>query len=191
MGNITKLATGLLLLALAIGFAVPNASAGGFTHPRGLIMQTYPYQILVFWTASEQVSVQLILLIMPPFYFAETDGLDRFDTVTLKATLKEWYTTSTGVSPTLLQDTATGQWTNVVIEQDGDGAINGAYLLHTVTFVLPTNTACGWYWLDLNAVATTGEGRDVVTFVGFDHIPVAVRPGGGPPPGQWNWPGGT
>ncbi len=146
-------------------------------------MQTYPYQILVFWTASELVSVQLIVIIMPPFYFMETNGLDRFDTVTLKATLKESYTMSTGESPTLLQDTA--QWTNVVIEQDGDGAITGAYLLHTVTFVLPTNTATGWYMLDLNAEATAYQGGDKVTFIGFDHVPVAVRPGHGPPANTW------
>jgi len=163
---------GFLLLALAIGFAVPDVSAK-YVHPHGILMSTHPHRILVFWTAAEQVPVQLIVIIRPPFYHVE--GLYQFDTVTLKVVLKTWFTMGSGESPQLLDDTA--QWTNVVIQQDGNGAIIGAYLLYTITLLMPTKTATGWYWLYLYGEAKTGD----VTFEGFEQIPLAVRPGGGPP----------
>ena len=174
MRCVIRLAIGFLLLALAIGLAVPEASAK-YVHPRGILMETFPRQVLVIWSAAEQVSVQLIVIIMPPFFL----NLNYFETVTLKVSLKTWYTTGTGEAPQLLDDTA--QWTDVVITQDGNGAITGAYLLHTITLLLPSKTATGWYWLHLRGEAKTGD----VTFEGFDQVPLAVRPGGGPPyPGQ-------
>jgi len=181
MRSIPKLALWLLLSAIMMGAAVFPASAG-FHHPRGLLMSTYPEQILVFWSEGER-SVQLIVIIMPPWYFVE--DLYAFDTVTLTVTLK----------PTLLQSdmepmrllggsydvegqtvtgsTVTAQWTNVGLGQDGDGAIEGGYLLYTITFLINSKTATGYYRLILSAQATAGD----VLFTGWDQIGVSVRPG--------------
>jgi len=103
MRCVIRLAIGFLLLALAIGLAVPEASAK-YVHPRGILMETFPRQVLVIWSAAEQVSVQLIVIIMPPFFL----NLNYFETVTLKVSLRTWYTTGTGEAPQLLDDTA--QW---------------------------------------------------------------------------------
>jgi len=148
-------------------------------------MSTYPQQVLVFWAEGER-TVQLIVIIMPPWYFV--NGLTTFDTVTLTATL---------ISTTLQRNTepmqllggvpnvislygvrhsgtaVTFQWTNVVLGQDGYGAITGAYILCTVTFVINSLTATGYYRLILNAQATAGD----VLFVGWDQIGVSLRPG--------------
>lgn len=177
MRSIPRLAVGLLLLALAVGVGIPAASADVFFyHSRGLLMSTYPYQILVFWT-EETHTAQLIVIVSPPFYFVE--DLDHFDTVTLTATLTPRYLMGSGEPLQLLDGTA--QWTNVEISQDGDGAIVGGLLYHTVTFDVKQNTASGYYTLKLNGEATaTMLGGSTVKFVGFDQIGVSFRPGDAP-----------
>jgi len=141
------------------------------------LMSTYPEQILVFWAEGDR-SVQLIVIIMPPWYFVE--DLYAFDTVTLTVTLK----------PTLLQrnteamrllggtvtdagSTVTTVWTNVGLWEDEYGAIGGAYLLYTITFLIDSKTATGYYMLYLSGAARAGD----VLFTGWDQIGVSVRPG--------------
>jgi hypothetical protein len=65
--------------------------------------------------------------------------------------------------------------------QDGDGAIVGGLLYHTVNFDAKANTASGYYILVLRGEATTtlGDGS-TVKFVGFDQIGVSFRPGDAP-----------
>jgi len=167
----------LLLSAIVIGTAVFPVSAG-FYHPRGLLMSTYPQQVLVFYQ-SEPVSVQLIVIIMPPWYFV--DGLYAFDTVTLTVTLKSTLLQSgtdplrlLGGSNTSTESSVTAQWTNVALGQDENGAIEGAYLLYTITFVIdPISTAGGYYLLFLSAQAAAGD----VLFTGWDQAGVSFRPG--------------
>ena len=124
--------------------------------------------------------MDLIVIIMPPWYFV--DDLYAFDTVTLTVTLKPTILqTSTepmqllGGSNTNGGSTVTARWTNVVLGQDGDGAIEGGYLLYTITFLIDSNsqTARGYYLLILSAQATAGD----VLFTGWDQIGVSVRPG--------------
>ena len=164
----------LFLSALVIGTAASPVSAG-FTHPRGLMMSTYPQTILVFYSSGDQ-SVQLIVIIMPPWYFV--DNLHAFNTVTLTATLKPTTLQSNsqpvqllGGSDTNGGSTVTMQWTNVVMEEDW----GGGYLLYTITFLIDSNTppARGYYLLILSAQATAGD----VLFAGWDQIGVSVRPG--------------
>lgn len=143
-------------------------------------MSTYPPTILVFWTESTHTA-QLIVIVQPPFYFVE--DLGHFDTVKLTATLRTSYLMGSGEPLQLLNGNA--QWTNVAIGQDGDGAIVGGLLYHTVTFDAKTNTASGFYILTLRgeAIVTMGDGS-TVKFVGFDQIGVSFRPGD-PPNSGW------
>jgi hypothetical protein len=178
MWNISKLALWLFLSALVIGTAASPVSAG-FTHPRGLMMSTYPQQILVFYASGDQ-SVQLIVIIMPPWYFV--DNLYAFDTVTLTATLKPTTLQSNSKPLQLLGgsdsnggSTVTFQWTNLAMDEDE----GGGYLLCTITFLIGHNTspntssARGYYLLILSARATAGD----VLFIGWDQIGVSLRPG--------------
>ena len=174
MRSISKLALWLFLSALVIGTAASPVSAG-FYHPRGLMMSTYPQQVLVFYASGDQ-SVQLIVIIMPPWYFV--DNLYAFDTVKLTVTLKPTTLQSNskpmqllGGSDTNGGSTVTTQWTNVAMEESW----GGGYLLYTITFLIdPTHTAArGYYLLILSAQATAGD----VLFAGFDQIAVSLRPG--------------
>lgn len=143
-------------------------------------MSTYPQQVLVFWASGDQ-AVQLIVIMEPPWYFVE--DLTTFQTVTLTVTLTP-ETLQGGEEPmrllggvtTAAGSVVTFQWTNVVLGQDGYGAITGAYLLCTITFVINSAkplTSRGYYMLYLRAEATAGD----VLFAGHDHIAVSVRPG--------------
>ena len=177
MRNKSKLALWLLFSALVIGAAVSPASAG-FHHPRGLIMSTYPQQVLVFYAEGDQ-TVQLIVIMVPPWYFVE--DLTTFETVTLTVTLKPVMLQRNTEPMRLLGgiksdagSTVTFQWSNVALGQDGDGAIEGAYLLCTITFPVDSKTtATGYYMLYLSAQATAGD----VLFTGWDQIAVTFRPG--------------
>jgi len=173
MRSISKLALWLFLSALVIGTAASPVSAG-FYHPRGLMMSTYPQQVLVFWASGDQ-SVQLIVIVMPPQYFV--DGLYAFDTVTLTVTLKPIFLQSNsgpmkllGGSDTNGGSTVTNQWTNVAMEESWSGAT----LLYTITFLIDSNTPPrGYYLLILSAQATAGD----VLFAGWDQIAVSMAPG--------------
>lgn len=141
-------------------------------------MSTYPQQVLVFYVEGDQ-TVQLIVIMVPPWYFVE--DLTTFETVTLTVTLKPVMLQRNTEPMRLLGgitsdvgSTVTFQWSNVVLGQDGDGAIEGAYLLCTITFPVDSKTtATGYYMLYLSAQATAGD----VLFTGWDQIAVTFRPG--------------
>jgi hypothetical protein len=137
-------------------------------------MSTYPQQVLVFYAAGDQ-SVQLIVIIMPPWYFV--DNLYAFDTVKLTATLKPSLLQSNSKPMQLLGgadtnggSTVTFHWSNVAMEESW----GGGYLLCTITFLIQSHTtpARGFYLLILSAQATAGD----VLFEGWDQIGVSVSP---------------
>jgi len=174
MRNATKLAVGLVLSALALGFSLPSATAG-FYHPRG-ILTALNEAITIYLSPGSPgyYTYNLILAIMPPWYFVQ--DLTQFDTVTLKMRLVTqegitccWQARPAPNQPTLLQDTF--QWTNVVIEEDEEGGVVGAVQYATVTFVIEFTTRRGFYLLYLEAEATAGD----TVFRGFDQVPVNVK----------------
>lgn len=175
MSNATKLAAGLLLLtALVLGFTVPSAMAG-FTHPRGILTALNADNVTIFFGgAIESHSYELVLAIMPPWYFVP--DLHKFDTVTLSmkiVTLRgitlHWKQELSDFSPKLLQDTV--RWNDVVIDEDGDGGFTGAILYVTITLLTDYNTRQGFYLLYLNAEARAGD----TVFRGFDQLGLNVR----------------
>lgn len=174
MRNAAKLSVGLLLSALALGLTLPTATAG-FYHSRG-ILTALNENITIYLSPGSPgyYTHQLVLVIMPPWYFVP--DLYKFDTVTLKMRLVTqegitccWQARSAPNQPTLVQDTF--QWTDVVIGEDGDGGIVGAVQYATVTFVIEFTTRRGFYLLYLEAEATAGD----TVFRGFDQVPVNVK----------------
>jgi hypothetical protein len=188
----SKLALWILLSGIVIGTAVLPVSAQ-YYHPRGLIISTYPQQILVFWS-TQDVSAQLIVLIKPPWYFVQ--NVTGFQTVTLTVTLIPIETVSGPTdypAPPPMQlaggtdsgggSTVTFQWTNVAMGTDGYGAIEGGYLLCTINFVISPSTPTGFYRLHLSAQADAPG----LVFAGWDQIGVSLRPPGyGPLYGEGN-----
>jgi hypothetical protein len=197
MSNTMRLTAGLLLLsALVLGIAPASATAG-FTNPRGILTALNADDLTIYFGGgSQSQSYELALAIMPPWYFVS--DLHKFDTltlsmkvVTLRGITLHWRQETSEYAPKLLQDTI--QWTNIVIDQDGDGGFTGNVLYATITLVTDANTQPGFYLLYLNAQATAGD----TVFKGFDQLGIDVRLSGSscgemdclslplPPPGPY------
>jgi hypothetical protein len=166
----------ILLVALMAAVVLPALAAPAaatFIHTRGLLMSTYPQDIVVFFSAPREHSRTIAVAIVPPWYFVE--DLMGFDSVKLTLTLVNSCPRCShyGKPPDLLGADSNGQlvvqWSNVrMLEED-----NGALLLCPVTFVVTYDTSIGYYMLYLSAEATA----DGAIFRGWDQIPVAVSPG--------------
>lgn len=159
-----------------VGFTLPYASAQ-YVHPRGILIFMSDQSITLLYNGPGEYSADLFLVIMPPWYFAD---VSTFDTVTLTLRLVTQESISccypntprTPIdAPTLLTDTL--QWSNVHLSQDENGATVGGVLYGTVTFLITGNTRPGYYFLYMNAQATSAG----AIFLGFDYVAVGVSPG--------------
>jgi hypothetical protein len=166
---------GILAVTIALSALIAPVSAQKYVHPRGILMTTFPQEILVFGSATGEYTVNLAVIIKPPWYFV--DGLVGFDSVTLTAKLV-WNVRdcplcrSVGNPPTLAGARSDGAvvatWSNLAISE----ADNGAFLLMPLTFVMNGRTGPGFYMLYLSAEAEASN----AIFEGWDNIPVSVSP---------------
>jgi hypothetical protein len=173
--NAKTILLGTLVAAVVLSALVLPASAA-FVHTRGILITTYPHQILVWLNAPSTQDSTLAVVIKPPWYFV--DNLMGFTSVTLTITL-------TGNSkvpgcescrPNTHPPTLAGADTNgkMVIQFGAvtmDEAENGAVLLVPISFVISQGAGRGFYMLILSAEADAADGT---TFLGWDHIPVAI-----------------
>ena len=173
MKNAKTILFGILVAAIALSALVAPAAAG-FVHPRGMMITTYPQDIVVFWGRPANYDKTLAVWMKPPWYFV--DDVMGFDSVTLTITL----TTScyqckvySGGKPLQILGADTSgrlviQWSNVMMSEED----NGALLLAPITFTVTGSTARGYYMLFLSAEAHANG----LTFKGWDQVPVAVTP---------------
>lgn len=163
---------GILVTAVALS-ALVSPAAAYFVHDRGILISTYPQEIVVFWDGPGYYQRTLAIAIRPPWYFVE--DLMGFDSLTLTITLLGSCPSCghSGDAIQLLGADKNGQivahWSGVVMEEED----NGALLLYTITFVITSSTGSGYYWLDLQALAYASE----ATFMGWDQIPFSIYPG--------------
>ena len=173
MKNAKAVTFAILAITLALSVLVAPASAEKYVHPRGMFMSTFPQQILVFMGASGEFSVDLAVIIYPPWYFVE--DLMGFDSVTLTIKLVTdcpLCRHTVGNPPSLLgagsDGTLVAKWGTVTMTEEE----NGAFLLVPITFVITGYTGAGFYMLYLSAQADSSS----ATFQGWDQIPVSVSP---------------
>jgi len=163
----------MLVTAMALSIIITPASAQPFFHPDGILITTYPQQIVVFPGSGLQQTIALA--IKPPWYF--DPGLMGFDSVTVTFTLSttcyQCEQFGTGNSPTLAGANSNG----VEVMQLGAATMtednNGIVLLCPITFVVDGTTTRGYYMLFISAQANAADGT---TFMGWTQIPVAVNP---------------
>jgi hypothetical protein len=162
---------GTLVAAIAISALILPATAA-FTHQRGILITTYPQDIVVFFNSPASHDKTLAVVIKPPWYFV--DSLMGFSSVTLTMTFSGtcYQCRPNHSNPPILAGADTSGRLVVqfgaVTMQEGD---NGAVLLCPITFVIPGVTGRGFYMLFLSAEAHAADGT---TFLGWDQIPVAV-----------------
>jgi hypothetical protein len=169
--NAKTILFGTLVAAVALSALILPAT-GAFTHPRGILITTYPQEIVVFWNSPGTHDRTLAVVIKPPWYFV--DSLMGFTSVTLTLTLTAdcYQCMSNGVNPPRLVGAANGapmvvQFGPVAMQEED----NGAVLLCPISFVISRVTGRGFYMLFLSAEAHAADGT---TFLGWDQIPVAV-----------------
>jgi len=174
MKNSKTILFGLFVTAVALS-ALATPAMAQFVHPRGIMMDVYPQQVVVFWNGPGRVQRDLMVIILPPWYFVE--DLMGFDSVTLTIRLASdcylcWHS---GDALKLAGADADGQvvvrWSNLTMAEED----NGAVLFYTVTFIIGAGTGTGYYTLYLTAEALADE----ATFVGRDQVHVSVYPGVG------------
>jgi len=169
--NTKTILFGTLVAAVALSALILPATAA-FVHPRGILITTYPQDIVVFFNSPASHERTLAVVIKPPWYFV--DSLMGFSSVTLTMTLAgNCYQCKPHNShpPTLAGADSGGKLVvqfGAVTMQEGE---NGAVLLCPITFVIPGATGRGFYMLFLSAEAHAADGT---TFLGWDQIPVAV-----------------
>jgi hypothetical protein len=169
--NTRMILFGTLVAAIAISALILPATAA-FTHPRGILITTYPQNIVVFFNSPASYQRTLAVVIKPPWYFV--DSLMGFSSVTLTMTLTGtcYQCRSSKVNPPMLAGADAG---GKVVVQFGavtmTEGMNGAVLFCPVTFVISAPTGRGFYMLFLSAEAHAADGT---TFLGWDQIPVAI-----------------
>jgi len=169
--NTKTILLGTLVAAIVLSALILPATAS-FTHPRGILITTYPQDIVVFFNSPATHERTLAVVIKPPWYFV--DSFTGFSSVTLTLTLSgTCYQCRPNNShpPTLAGADANGklvvQFGAVTMQEEN----NGAVLLYPITFVISGPTGRGFYMLFLSASAYAADGT---TFLGWDQIPVAV-----------------
>ena len=147
-------------------------ATAAFTHPRGILITTYPQNIVVYWNSPGSHGETLAVVIKPPWYFV--DNFVGFDSVTLTMTLTGtcYQCRPNHSNPPKLAGADDGgklvvQFGAVTMQESN----NGAVLLCPISFVIPGVTGRGFYMLFLSAEAHAADGT---TFLGWDQIPVAV-----------------
>ncbi len=173
MKNEKTVLLGVLLTAFAVSALIAPATAG-FYHPRGILITTYPQDIVVFWGKPGTYERTLAVVIKPPWYFV--DEFTGFDSVTLKITLAadcyQCRQFGGGNPPKLAGADANGQlvvqWSGLTMYEED----NGALLLCPISFIISAGTTRGYWMLFLSATAQA----DGVTFYGWDQVPVSVVP---------------
>ena len=169
--NSKTILLGTLVAAVVLSALILPATAS-FTHPRGILITTWPQDIVVFWNSPGSHDRTLAVVIKPPWYFV--DNLMGFTSVTLTLTLTGdcFQCRPNNVNPpTLAGADNSGRLVvqfGAVTMQEAD---NGAVLLCPITFVIPGATGRGFYMLFLSAQAHAADGT---TFLGWDQIPVAI-----------------
>jgi hypothetical protein len=169
--NSKTILLGTLVAAVVLSALILPATAS-YTHPRGILITTWPQDIVVFFNSPASHDQTLAVVIKPPWYFV--DNLMGFTSVTLTMTLTgSCYQCRPNHSnpPTLAGADSSGKLVvqfGAVTMQEGD---NGAVILCPITFVISGPTGRGFYMLFLSAEAHAADGT---TFLGWDQIPVAV-----------------
>jgi hypothetical protein len=161
----------MLVTAVTL-FALITPAAAQFVHPNGILISTYPQDIVVFPGAAGNYQKTLAVAIKPPWYFVP--GLMGFASVTLTLTLSPTCYQCVqygGTNPITLAGANNGQ----EVIQLGPAAMtedmNGIVILCPITFVIDSSTATGFYMLFISAQADAADGT---TFMGWTQIPVAV-----------------
>jgi len=173
--NTKMILFGTLVAAIAISALILPATAA-FTHTRGILITTYPQNIVVFFNSPASHTRTLAVVIKPPYYFV--NDLMGFTSVTLTMTFSgngngRCYQCKPSKlnTPTLAGADSGGklvvQFGSVTMSE----GMNGAVLLCPVTFVISAPTGRGFYMLFLSAEAHAADGT---TFLGWDQIPVAI-----------------
>jgi hypothetical protein len=163
-----------ILVTAVAAFALIAPVSAVFVHPRGILITTYPQDLVVFWGRVGTYPKNLAVVIKPPWYFV--DDFTGFDSVTLKVTLAtncfQCRQYGGGDPPILAGADATGQlvvqWSRVTMSEED----NGALLECPLNFVITARTTRGYYMLYLSATAQSSG----VTFYGWDQVPVSVVP---------------
>lgn len=177
--NMRNLKTALFGILVASILLVASAApvAAGFYHSRGILIVTYPQNVVIFWGGPGYYEKTLAVVILPPWYYV--DDLMGFDTVTLTIRLIGSAIENcplcghSGGPLSLLGADPNGvlvvSWSGVSMTEEE----NGALLLVPITFIIDGATGSGGYMLYLSAEADSS----LATFVGWDQVPVSVYPG--------------
>jgi hypothetical protein len=166
---------GTLVAAVVLSALILPATAA-FTHTRGILITTYPQDIVVYYNSPASHYQTLAVVIKPPWYFVS--GLMGFTSVTLtivfsgNGNARCYQCKPSSVNtPTLAGADSNGklvvQFGSVTMSESD----NGAVLLVPITIVISAPTGRGFYMLFLSAEAHAADGT---TFLGWDQIPVAV-----------------
>jgi hypothetical protein len=169
--NARSVLIGMLVTAIALSILITPANAQPFFHPDGILITTYPQDIVVFPGSALQQT--LAVVIKPPWYF--DPGLMGFDSVTLTLTLStscyQCEQLGPGNLPTLAGANSNGMEVmqlGAVTMQESD---NGMVILVPIAFGVDGTTSRGFYMLFLSAQANAADGT---TFRGWTQIPVSV-----------------
>jgi hypothetical protein len=162
----------MLVTAMALSILTTPANAQPFFHPDGILITTYPQEIVVFPGSALQQTIALA--IKPPWYF--DPGLMGFDSVTATFTLTancyQCRQFGTPGNPLTLGGANSNgievMQLGAVTMQEED---NGIVLLCPITFVISGSTTRGFYMLFISVQANAADGT---TFVGWTQIPVAL-----------------
>jgi len=147
-------------------------ASANFVHTRGIMIVTYPQDILVFWNYPNSYDRTFAVVIKPPWYFVP--GLMGFTSVTLTITLSYdcYQCKPSAVNPPVLAG-ADNNGRLVVnlgaVEMTEDD--NGALLLVPFTIIVPGVSDRGFYMFYLSAEADAADGT---IFTGWDQIPLAI-----------------
>jgi hypothetical protein len=163
---------GTLVTAVALSLLIIPANAQPFFHPRGILLTTYPQQIVVFGgpgTYAENIAV----VIKPPWYFdPETTGFESVNlTATLSSNCYQCMQYQGGGNPPVLEGSNNGQLVIQLGAVTMSESNNGALIQVPLTFVVPTATSRGFYMLFLSAQADAADGT---VFQGWTQIPVSL-----------------
>jgi quinol-cytochrome oxidoreductase complex cytochrome b subunit len=169
--NTRTVLIGTLVTAITV-FAFITPAAAQFTHPNGILMATYPQNIVVFGGAPGDYQETISVAIKPPWYFVP--GLMGFTSVSLTLTLAancyDCLQYGSG-NPITLAGANNGQEVIQLGPATMTEDMNGIMFLCPITFVIDSSTASGYYMLFLNAQAVAADGT---TFLGWTQIPVAI-----------------
>jgi len=176
--NTRTVLIGMLVTAITL-FAFIAPAAAQFTHPNGILIATYPQNIVVFGGAPGNYEETLQVVIEPPWYFVP--GLMGFTSVNLtltltgggpgEATCYQCVEYSANPSPITLAGASNGSEVIQLGPTTMTEDMNGISILCPITFVINGSTSRGFYMLYIGAQADAADGT---IFQGWTQIPVAI-----------------